>query len=133
MSDALTTVRDFYTRLDKGDIDGALATLDPAIEWTEAPRTPYFCGTMRGVEAVVAGLFAPLNRDFSAFRTMPLEFVAQNDRVVVFGNYSGVVRSSGRVMSAPFVHSWTLSNGRPRTFFQSTDSAVWNEALDSSS
>jgi ketosteroid isomerase-like protein len=88
---------------------------------------------MRGVEAVVAGLFSPLNRDFSEFRTMPLEFVAENDRVVVFGNYGGVARSSGLTMSAPFVHSWTVSNGRTRTFFQYTDSAVWNEPLDSPS
>ncbi len=35
MSDTLTTVRHFYILLDKEDIDGALAILDPAIEWTE--------------------------------------------------------------------------------------------------
>jgi uncharacterized protein len=128
MTETLTIVTDFYALLGKGGTDAALAILDSAIEWTEAERSPYFCGTMRDVEAVVAGLFAPLNRDFGEFR--PLGFVAQDDRIVTFREYSAVVRSSGRRMSAPFVHSWTTSNGRLQRFAQYTDSEIWNEALD---
>ena len=53
--DALTTVKHFYTLLAAGDPAAALQLLDPAIEWTEVERTPYYAGTMRGVDAVICG------------------------------------------------------------------------------
>lgn len=129
MSDALPVVQRFYALLAAGDGAGALGLLDPDIEWTEAERTPYFAGTMRGIDAVVSGLFVPLGRDFDNFTTVPHEFVAEGERVIAFGAYSGFAKRFGRTMSAPLVHSWTVSNGRLRRFLQYTDSAPWNEAL----
>jgi ketosteroid isomerase-like protein len=32
-------------------------------------------------------------------------------------------------MLAPFVHVWTVADGRLRRFVQYTDSTAWNEAL----
>ena len=129
MGKALEVVRQFYCLLAAGDGPGALKLLDPEIEWTEAERTPYFIGTMRGVSAVVTGLLQPLQRDFESFQTIPREFITEGDRVVAFGNYSGLTRRFGRTMSAPFVHYWTVSNGRLHRFIQYTDSTPWNEAL----
>ncbi len=127
--DALATVKLFYSLLASGDNAAALRLLDPEIEWTEAEGTPYFAGTMRGPDAVIAGLFVPLARDFDNFTTNPSDFVAEGPRVVSMGRYSGTARRSGRTMSAPFVHVWTVSNGLLRRFVQFTDSAPWNEAL----
>jgi ketosteroid isomerase-like protein len=126
--DSLATVKLFYSLLSAGDSSEALRLLDPEIEWTESERTPYFAGTMIGPDAVVAGLFAPLERDFSDFITTPTDFVTERDRVVSFGRYKGIRKSSGRLMSAPFVHLWTVSDSRLRQFVQFTDSAAWNEA-----
>jgi uncharacterized protein len=126
---ALSVVHRFYALLAKGDLPGALGLLDPAIERTEAERTPYFSGLMRGVDAVVAGLFEPLGRDFDNFSTVPDEFITDGERVVSIGRYSGIMKSTGRTMSAPFVHVWTVADGRLRRFVQYTDSAAWNEAL----
>src|SRR5271169_3399680 len=67
--DTLATVKLFYSLLSAGDNSGALQLLDPQIEWTESERTPYFTGTMIGPDAVIAGLFAPLARDFENFTT----------------------------------------------------------------
>jgi ketosteroid isomerase-like protein len=78
---------------------------------------------MTGSESVIAGLFAPLARDFSDFTTTPSDFVTKRDRVVSFGRYKGVRKSSGQLMSAPFVHLWIVSDGRSRRFVQFTDSA----------
>jgi uncharacterized protein len=86
------------------------------IEWTEAERTPYFTGTMIGPDAVIAGLFAPLARDFENFTTTPLDFVTERDRVVSFGRYKGIRKGNGRSVSALFVHLWAVSNGRLRRF-----------------
>lgn len=126
--DNLATVKLFYSFLAAGDSSAAFQLLDPAIEWTEAERTPYFAGTMVGSDAVIAGLFALLARDFSDFTTIPSDFVTERERVVSFGRYKGIRKSSGRLMSAPFVHLWTVSDRRLRRFVQFTDSAAWNEA-----
>jgi ketosteroid isomerase-like protein len=125
----LATVKLFYASLASGDSAAALQLLDPEIEWTEGERTPYFAGTMRGIDAVLAGLFAPLARDFDNFVTTPSDFVAEGDRVVSIGRYGGTCRRNDRVLSAPFVHLWTVSNGHLREFVQFTDSAAWKEAL----
>ena len=129
MDDALALVRRFYSLLAEGDAPGALGLLDPEIEWTEAERTPYFAGTMHGVDSVVSQLFGPLNVDFDDFKTVPHEFVTEAARVVAFGTYTGIVKKSSRSMSAPFVHLWTVSDSRLRRFRQYTDSAPWSEAL----
>jgi uncharacterized protein len=127
--DELTTVKRFYGLLASGDSAAALTLLHPDIEWTEAERTPYFAGTMRGVDAVVAGLFEPLAHDFQDFTTAPSDFLHDGSRVASFGRYSGMAKSTGRPVSAPFVHLWTVEDGRLRGFTQFTDSAAWNEAL----
>ncbi len=123
MDDVLALVQCFYSLLAEDDAPGALGLLDPAIEWTEAERTPYFAGTMHGVDAVVSQLFEPLNADFDDFSTVPNEFVTEGPRVVAFGTYAGIVKKSRRPMTGPFVHFWTASDGRLRRFRQYTDSA----------
>jgi uncharacterized protein len=126
--DALATVKLFYSSLAAGDSLAALQLLDPGIEWTEAERTPYFAGTLIGIDAVIAGLFTPLGRDFDNFTTTPSDFVTEHDRVVSIGRYTGIRKSNGGAMSAPFVHVWTVANGRLHRFVQFTDSACWNDA-----
>ena len=60
MSQALEIAQAFYASLAKGDVSGALALLDPAVEWTEAERSPYFAGTLRGPDTVVEKVLAPV-------------------------------------------------------------------------
>jgi uncharacterized protein len=122
-------VQQFYSLLAARNGADALRLLDPQVEWTEAERTPYYVGTMRGVDAVLSGVFAPLDRDFDDFACTPKEFISQGERVVAFGIYTGIAKRTGRAMSAPFVHLWTGSNRCLCSFSQYTDSAVWNEAL----
>jgi ketosteroid isomerase-like protein len=127
--DALTTARHFYLALASGDVGGALALLNADIEWTEAERSPYYAGTLRGPNAVVAGVLAPINGDFEGFAATPAEFVADGERVAVFGTYTGLAKITGIRLSVPFVHLWTVADGRLRRFIQYTDSTLWREAL----
>ncbi len=129
LDDALKVVRQFYSLLAEGDAPGALGLLDPGIEWTEAERTPYYVGTVHGVEAVVATVLKPIGNDFDNFAATPSDFVAQDDRVVAFGTYSGVAKATGLTLTVPFVHAWTVLDGRLQRFVQYTDSAAWNRAL----
>jgi ketosteroid isomerase-like protein len=128
---SLAIVKQFYELLATGRAAEALALLHDQVEWTEAERTPYFCGPMRGMEAVQVGLFQALQRDFSAFACTPHDFIAEGSRIAAFGNYSGLSRKGG-ALSAPFVHLWTVKEERLKRFFQYTDSAAWADALATS-
>ena len=129
MSDAQSTVREFYGALAAGNPPAAFGLLAPDVEWTEAERSPYYAGTWKGLDQVLAGLFHRIGADFEGFAAKPDEFVADGDRVAVFGNYSGHVKASGRELAAPFVHSWTVADGKLKRFVQYTDTAKWIEAF----
>lgn len=127
--DALKAVQRFYLSLAEGDTPMALGLLSPGIEWIEAERSPYYAGTLRGPDAVVAGVLAPINADFDGFAATPSEFVVDSERVAAFGVYSGVAKATGLKLTVPFVHLWTVADGRLSRLAQYTDSALWNEAL----
>jgi ketosteroid isomerase-like protein len=125
----LDTVKRFYALLAAADVRGALSLLHPQVEWREAKRSPYFAGTLRGVDAVVAGVLRPITADFDAFVTRPTDFMSDGSRVVSMGVYEGVSRKTGRHLSAPFVHLWSVEGDRLRSFMQFTDSTAWREPL----
>jgi uncharacterized protein len=129
MAEPIEVLRKFYWLLERGDAPGALALLHSEVEWTEAKRSPYYAGTLRGAQSVVSKVFEPITGDFEDFATTPSEFLAQGDRVISIGNYSGVARATKRHLLAPFVHSWTVLDGALRRFDQYTDSAAWKEPL----
>ena len=129
MTSHTDVIRSFYDRLGLGDVPGLLALLAPEIEWTEAERFPYYGGTWRTPGAVVTGLFAPLERDWSAFTAKAIDYVAEGSHVVAFGSYAGTYRKTGRSFTAAFAHRWTLRGGRITGFVQHTDTAKVLEAL----
>lgn len=128
MTQPLDLVRSFYDLLAQGDAPAALALLAVDVEWTEAEGSPYYAGTVTGAQAVVATVLAPITADFDNFAATPADFLADGDRVAAFGTYSGVGRSTGQPLLAPFVHLWTVADGQLRRFDQYTDSAPWHAA-----
>lgn len=123
MTSNLRLVQRFYEALALGQAD-VLATLFAAeIEWTEAERFPYYGGTWRTFDAVVAGLLEPIGREWIGFSAQPEQFVSEDERVVSFGTYRGTARATGRALSAPFAHLWTVRDGRITGFRQYTDTA----------
>ena len=128
MTTTLDTVRGFYNNLAKGDVPAVLALLDPAIEWTEAERFPYYGGTWRGPEAIVKGLFEPLGRDWASFAVNAESFVTEGDQVISLGRYVGTHKGTRRPVTAPFAHHWRVRAGRIVSFVQYTDTAKVLEA-----
>jgi ketosteroid isomerase-like protein/catechol 2,3-dioxygenase-like lactoylglutathione lyase family enzyme len=127
MNTPLDTVRGFYNAVARGDIPAVLGLLDERVEWTE--RFPCYSGTWRGGRAIVDSLFVPLSRDWDGFSVRPREFVAEGDRVVAVGAYSGTYKKSGRSLSTDFTHVWTVRDGKVLKFDQHTDTAKVLEAL----
>jgi uncharacterized protein len=128
MSAPAVIVRRFYDALGRGDVASVLSLLHAGVEWTEAERFPYYGGTWRGADAIVHGLFEPLGRDWASFKVEADSFLAEGDEVVSFGKYVGTHARTGRSMTAPFAHHWTVRDDLLARFVQYTDTAKVLEA-----
>ena len=122
-------VKSFYEALGRGDVPAVLALLDPQIQWTEAERFPYYSGTWIGPQAVLDNLLKRLAEDWSQFSAKASDFVVEGSRVVAFGAYSGTYKKTGKPMTAPFAHLWSVQNGMLTSFLMYTDTAKVLEAL----
>ena len=126
---AIGIVRGFYEALGRGDVPGVLGRLHDRLEWTEAERFPYYSGTWRSPQEVLDKLLVPITRDWNGFSAKPHEFIADGDRVVALGVYSGASKATGKSMTSPFAHVWTVRDGRLASFNMYTDTAKVLEAL----
>ena len=87
-------VRRSYEAFARGDMDAVLADMADDIEWQQAQGLPHG-GTYRGLPAVRANIFDPLDRDWwSVFSAVPDEFLDAGDEVVVLGRYRGEARQT---------------------------------------
>jgi hypothetical protein len=129
MNNPADIVRSFYDALGRGDVPGVLARLHDQLEWTEAAGFPYYSGTWRSPQEVLDKLLIPLARDWDRFSARAHDFIAQGDRVVTLGEYSGTFKATGKSMTASFAHVWTVRDGRLARFDMYTDTAKVLEAL----
>ncbi len=128
-TDAVSLVRRFYEALGRGDAPGALGCLHQDVEWTEAERFPYYGGTWHGPLAVRDNLLARIGQDWDGFSATADRFVTEGDRVVSLGTYRGTYKATGKSVTAPFAHVWTVRDGLLARFEMYTDTAKFLEAL----
>ena len=126
---ALETVKAFYSAIARGDVAAILEVLHPQLEWTEAEGFPYYSGTWRTPQEVVDKLLVPLGRDWDNFSAAPHDFIADGDRVITLGAYSGTAKATGKSMRAPFAHVWRVHGGKLARFDMYTDTALVQAAL----
>lgn len=129
MTTPIDIASSFYDALGRGDGPAILSLLDPQVEWTEAERFPYYGGTWHGPQAVLANLIVPLSGEWNGFSAKAHDFIAEGDRVVALGTYSGTFKKTGRSFSAAFAHVWTVRGGKITRFNMHTDTAKVLEAL----
>lgn len=130
MSDPIATARRFYDAVAAGDVPGVIDALHPQVEWTEAQGFPYYSGTWHSPQEVVEKLLVPLMRDWDSFAATPDEFIAQGDRVVTLGVYSGTCKATGKPMHAPFAHAWRVADGKLKRFDMYTDTLLVARAME---
>ncbi len=122
---AKAIVEQVYASFAAGDMDKVTGAMAADIIWNEAEGNPYADNNpYLGPEAILTGLFARLGGEWDGFTAEPQEYVTQGDRVIVFGRYSGTYKATGQSMDAPFVHSWTVADGKIAAFQQYTDTAA---------
>ncbi len=60
---------------------------------------------------------------------MPEDFFSDGDTVIVRGRVRAAAKGSGRSMDAPFVHIFTVKDGKLLRLTNHHDTAVWAETL----
>jgi ketosteroid isomerase-like protein len=125
----VAVVRSVYENFVRGDIPAVVAVLDPNIEWIEAEHDflPWR-GTHRGPDAVVNGVFAPVQAAFDEFAVIPVTLHDAGDIVVVEGRAKGRT-NSGRTIDAPAAWVWTVRDGKVVRNMNYHDNDMWRAAL----
>ena len=83
------TLRRFYDALGRGDVPSVVSLLDAQVEWTRQSGFLYYGGIWRGHRLVLDNLLKPLSGDGVGLSAKAHEFIAEGDRVVSLGTYSG--------------------------------------------
>jgi uncharacterized protein len=115
-----------YAAFAAGDVPAALAIFDDGLDWY-TPDSVEFGGRFRGPQEV-AGFFGRLPQHFAELNVQPQTFLDAGGTVVVLGRLSGRT-AADRPFDLPFVHVWTLRNGKATSFTENFDTARMNEAL----
>ncbi len=93
-----------------GDIETALAGIDPDIEWIEPAESPDG-QAWRGAEGVLASM-AKWTQPFDDYAFEITESIDLGDRALFALVQRGRGKSSGVDVESPIWHLWTVENGR---------------------
>jgi len=126
MSEMVNTdiVQSGYEKFGSGDIEGLLQLFSDDVLW-QVPivENAPFTGTRQGI-GEAAEFFKLLSENETFTRFEPLEFIAQNDKVVVLGEVAATVTSTGRSFESPWVHIFTVRDGKIAEFQEFFDTAA---------
>lgn len=131
MASNLETARAYYEAAEDRDGAALIEILHPAVELRLTEGLPDgLGGAYEGREAALGALrqaaeaFDPVAR--------PEQFLsAEDDHVLVLGQYIGRGGVTGRSFEAAFAHVLRIREGRIAQFTQVTDSCRWADALES--
>ncbi|MDO6439908.1 nuclear transport factor 2 family protein [Cyclobacterium sp. 1_MG-2023] len=98
------------------------------ISWTEAKGFPY-AGTYIGLESVTENVFKRLGSEWIDYKFSPEDYIANEDKVVAYGTYSGTYKKTNKHFGARVAHLWKLNNGKIISFEQFVDSKSVDEAI----
>ena len=98
------------------------------ISWTEAKGFPY-AGTYIGLENITENVFSRLGSEWIDYKFTPEDYVANDNKVVAYGTYTGTYKLTGKAFSARVAHVWKLKDEKIISFEQFVDSKTVNEAI----
>src|SRR4051812_35169990 len=108
--DNIKTVQAGYAAFGSGDIDGLLKLMSPDVDWqgiVGAGTHVAGHGKRRG-PAQVGKFFQEIGASVNFQQFEPREFLADGDKVVALGHYSGTVTPTGRGFDEDFVMVFTV-------------------------
>lgn len=118
-----------YRMFQNKDIAGLLNLFADDIEWIGV-ESDYvqFSGVYQG-KSEVAQFFATMDQAQEPNQFEPQEFIAEGDKVVVLGQSTWTVKSTGRRYDNPWAHVFTVRNGKIAKFQQYNDTAAADAAF----
>lgn len=113
-----------YAAFMAGDMPQLMNVYADDVEWKgiDSEYIP-FSGTYHG-KAGVAEYFAKMNACQEAQRFEPIEYLADGDKVVVYGISAWRVKATGRTYETPWAHIITARDGKVVRFEQYNDTAA---------
>lgn len=113
---ALSLVQRAYRCLEVGDISGLMALMDIELDYFEPgpPSQIPWAGHFKGLEGF-AQWMAVSQEHLEGTRIKPEDYVADGNRVVVFGQLSATVKKTGRPLESQLAMAFTVEDGRLRT------------------
>ncbi len=116
-------IKGLYNDFATGNVPAVMGAFDENIEWTEAEGFMYG-GAYTGPNAVLENVFMKLGTEWEGFSAVPEQIVDGGDMIVGLGTYSGKYLKTGKSVTVPFAHAWTLRDGKIVKFVQYTDTLV---------
>lgn len=117
-------VQQAYNNFKAGNIEALLNQFSDDIEW-QLPQVDNikFSGKRKG-RGQVSEFFKLLSEEQEVREFEPKEFIAQGDRVVVLGQNSWRVKSTGREYKGEWAHVYTVRGGKIVRMQEYTDTAA---------
>lgn len=118
-----------YQLFQAGDIPHLLERYHDDALWIE-PDAEYvpFAGRHNG-KAEIAQFFQTLDAEAQALRFEPKEFIAEGDKVVVIGEATWLCKQTGRSYDSPWVHVFSMRDGKVARFESFQDTAAGERAF----
>jgi ketosteroid isomerase-like protein len=113
------------------NIKGILSLNDDKVEWIgqESDYIP-FAGSFHGKDQV-AQFFSKLDQSQDALKFEPQTFIAEGDKVAVTGLSRWTVKATGQTYDSPWVHIFTIRNGKIVRFEMHSNTAAAEAAFRS--
>lgn len=120
-----------YKAFAKGDIPGAVATMDPNIVWNEAESFPYADkNPYIGPDAVLNGVFARIGAEWAYWNLTGIQLHEMaNNMVLSTLRYQAKHKKTGKVIDSQAAHLFTLKDGKVVALQQFTDTRQVGEAM----
>jgi uncharacterized protein len=120
-------VQNAYGYFTSGNIPELLNILTDDVKWTTpGPATIIPWVGFRSGKQQVGEFFKLVSENIEFQKFEPKEYIAEGDKVVVFGHWEGKSKKTGKVDSSSWTMMFTIKNGKVCEFreFSDTFSAV---------
>ena len=123
----IETIQGAYDAFNRGDIPAVMEVMQPEVRWTEPGGGRAPAGTFSGPESVANDVFAAVPENFEQFRADAEEWIDAVNQLAVAGHFHGSSKS-GAAVDVPFVHLWTMREGKAASFENLVDQELWTQA-----